>query len=48
MVRPVARFSATPNAIRMPPPTLGQHTEEVLHALELNGWPNQATAGGKL
>jgi crotonobetainyl-CoA:carnitine CoA-transferase CaiB-like acyl-CoA transferase len=48
MVRPVARLSATPNAIRMPPPTLGQHTEEVLHALELNGWPNQVTAGGKL
>jgi formyl-CoA transferase len=31
-VRPVARFSETPDSIRMPPPTLGQHTEEVLHA----------------
>jgi crotonobetainyl-CoA:carnitine CoA-transferase CaiB-like acyl-CoA transferase len=30
MVRPVARFSATPNRIRTPPPKLGQHTEEVL------------------
>ena len=31
-VRPVARFSDTPNSIRLPPPTLGQHTDEVLHA----------------
>ena len=31
-VRPVARFSETPDSIRMPPPTLGQHTEEVLRA----------------
>ncbi len=31
-VRPVARFSETPNSIRRPPPTLGQHTEEVLLA----------------
>jgi len=31
-VRPVARFSETHNSIRMPPPTLGQHTEEVLRA----------------
>ena len=29
-VRPVARFSATPNTIRLPPPTLGQHTAEIL------------------
>jgi crotonobetainyl-CoA:carnitine CoA-transferase CaiB-like acyl-CoA transferase len=29
-VRPVARFSATPSSIRMPPPTLGQHTMEIL------------------
>ena len=29
-VRPVARFSETPDSIRMPPPTLGQHTGEVL------------------
>jgi crotonobetainyl-CoA:carnitine CoA-transferase CaiB-like acyl-CoA transferase len=36
MVRPVARFSETPNAIRTPPPTLGQHTEEVLHAAGLS------------
>jgi formyl-CoA transferase len=31
-VRPVARFSNTPNSIRMPPPTLGQHTDEILRA----------------
>jgi crotonobetainyl-CoA:carnitine CoA-transferase CaiB-like acyl-CoA transferase len=24
------KFSATPASIRLPPPTLGQHTEEVL------------------
>ncbi len=30
MVRPVARFSETPNTVRMPPPLLGQHTREVL------------------
>jgi crotonobetainyl-CoA:carnitine CoA-transferase CaiB-like acyl-CoA transferase len=29
-VRPVARFSETPDSIRLPPPTLGQHTDEVL------------------
>jgi crotonobetainyl-CoA:carnitine CoA-transferase CaiB-like acyl-CoA transferase len=33
MVRPVARLSETPNTIRMPPPMLGQHTEEVLRAI---------------
>src|SRR5229473_3090139 len=32
MIRPVARFSATPNSIRLPPPLLGQHTDEVLRA----------------
>jgi crotonobetainyl-CoA:carnitine CoA-transferase CaiB-like acyl-CoA transferase len=31
-VRPVARFSETPESIRLPPPKLGQHTTEVLHA----------------
>jgi crotonobetainyl-CoA:carnitine CoA-transferase CaiB-like acyl-CoA transferase len=31
-VRPVARFSETRDSIRMPPPTLGQHTEEVLRS----------------
>ena len=31
-VRPVARFSETQDSIRMPPPTLGQHTEDVLRA----------------
>ncbi len=36
MVRPVARLSATPNAIRLPPPILGQHTEEVLRAAGLS------------
>jgi len=34
-VRPVARFSDTPSSIRMPPPTLGQHTEDVLRSLSL-------------
>ena len=34
-VRPVARFSATPSTIRMPPPTLGQHTEEILRSAGL-------------
>ena len=29
-VRPVARFSETPDSIRLAPPTLGQHTAEVL------------------
>ena len=32
-VRPVARFSETPDSIRLPPPTLGQHTEEILRDL---------------
>jgi formyl-CoA transferase len=31
-VRPVARFSETPESIRLPPPKLGQHTKEVLYA----------------
>lgn len=30
MVRPVARFSDTPGSVRLPPPLLGQHTEEIL------------------
>jgi crotonobetainyl-CoA:carnitine CoA-transferase CaiB-like acyl-CoA transferase len=33
MVRPVARFSDTPDSIRLPPPTLGQHTDEILQKL---------------
>jgi glutaryl-CoA transferase len=31
-VRPVARFSETQESIRLPPPRLGHHTQEVLHA----------------
>ena len=34
-VRPVARFSETPDTIRLPPPTLGEHTEEILRAAGL-------------
>ncbi len=33
LLGPVAKFSATPSAIRLPPPLLGQHTEEVLRDL---------------
>ena len=32
----VARFSETPGAIRLPAPRLGQHTDEVLSALQLD------------
>jgi formyl-CoA transferase len=35
-VRPVARFSDTPDSIRLAPPTLGQHTDEVLRQLGLD------------
>lgn len=31
-LRPVARFSDTPDSIRLAPPTLGQHTAEILFA----------------
>jgi crotonobetainyl-CoA:carnitine CoA-transferase CaiB-like acyl-CoA transferase len=34
-VRPVARLSETPNSIRLAPPTLGQHTDEILRAAGL-------------
>jgi crotonobetainyl-CoA:carnitine CoA-transferase CaiB-like acyl-CoA transferase len=34
-VRPIARFSETPSAIQSPPPTLGQHTDQVLRAIGL-------------
>lgn len=33
LLGPVAKFSATPSAVRLPPPLLGQHTEEVLRTL---------------
>jgi crotonobetainyl-CoA:carnitine CoA-transferase CaiB-like acyl-CoA transferase len=35
MVRPVARFSETPDTIRLAPPMLGEHTDEVLQAAGL-------------
>jgi crotonobetainyl-CoA:carnitine CoA-transferase CaiB-like acyl-CoA transferase len=34
-IRPVARLSDTPNSIRLAPPTLGQHTDEILLATGL-------------
>jgi len=34
-VGPPIKLSATPASIRTPPPTFGQHTDEVLHALGL-------------
>jgi crotonobetainyl-CoA:carnitine CoA-transferase CaiB-like acyl-CoA transferase len=33
VVGPPYRFSATPGAVRLPPPLLGQHTDEVLNQL---------------
>jgi formyl-CoA transferase len=33
VVGPPYRFSATPGAVRRPPPLLGQHTDEVLREL---------------
>jgi crotonobetainyl-CoA:carnitine CoA-transferase CaiB-like acyl-CoA transferase len=35
-VAPVVRFSETPTAILSPPPTLGQHTDEVLRGIGLS------------
>lgn len=35
-VRPVATFADTPNAITSPPPTLGQHTGEVMASIGLD------------
>ena len=32
-IGPVWRFSDTPAAVQSPPPTLGQHTDEILHGL---------------
>lgn len=34
-VRPVARFSETPDTIRLAPPMLGEHTDEILGAMRL-------------
>jgi len=38
IVAPAVRFSQTPTAILTPPPTLGQHTDEVLRAIGLSDW----------
>jgi crotonobetainyl-CoA:carnitine CoA-transferase CaiB-like acyl-CoA transferase len=35
-IRPVWRFSDTPATIQGPPPTLGQHTDEILKGLRLS------------
>ncbi len=35
-VAPVVRFSQTPTTVESPPPTLGQHTDEVLKAAGYN------------
>lgn len=42
MVGPAVRFSATPAGVRLPPPLLGEHTEEVL--AELGGLVDEQTA----
>jgi formyl-CoA transferase len=34
VVGPPYRFSETPPSVRLPPPLLGQHTDEVLRELE--------------
>jgi crotonobetainyl-CoA:carnitine CoA-transferase CaiB-like acyl-CoA transferase len=36
LVGPAALFSQTPAEVRLPPPLLGQHTDEVLSALQTN------------
>jgi crotonobetainyl-CoA:carnitine CoA-transferase CaiB-like acyl-CoA transferase len=51
-VRPVARFSETPNSIRLAPPILGQHTEEILSRSGISvpkspPKPSAIDAGGK-
>jgi crotonobetainyl-CoA:carnitine CoA-transferase CaiB-like acyl-CoA transferase len=34
---PVVRLSRTPADVRLPPPALGEHTEEILKALGAKG-----------
>jgi crotonobetainyl-CoA:carnitine CoA-transferase CaiB-like acyl-CoA transferase len=36
-VRPAIGLSETPSEVRLPPPALGQHTDEVLSALGFDG-----------
>jgi crotonobetainyl-CoA:carnitine CoA-transferase CaiB-like acyl-CoA transferase len=44
LVGPAALLSVTPAVVRLPPPTLGQHTDAVVRALRLGQFPDLPTA----